>query len=111
MGQDLFCVLTNRNVPSKNSVTDQSKVQIFHSSNRQIEWNISEARVEFLATNFFELLIALLYSTTKDDPIRKWKVAIIHNIAMVFLHDQTNKTLTFCGQPTIEHGLILIFHK
>ena len=113
MGQSLFCVLTDRNVPSENSVTDQSKVQIFQESNsfRQIEWNISEARVEFLATNFFELLIALLYSTTKDDPIRKWKVAIIHNIAMVFLHDQTNKTLTFCGQPTIEHGVILIFHK
>ena len=106
MGQDLFCVLTSRNVPSKTSVTDQSKVQIFQESNsfRQIERNILETRVEFLATNFFELLIALHFSTTKDNPIRKWKVAIIHIIAMVFLHDQTNKTLAFCGQQTIEHG-------
>ena len=100
MGQDLFCVLTSRNVPSKTSVTDQSKVQIFQESNsfRQIERNILETRVEFLATNFFEVFITLPCATTKDDPIRKWKYAIIHIIAMVFLHDQTNKTPAFCGQ-------------
>ena len=70
-----------------------------------------ETREEFLASNFFELLIVFLNSTTEDDPIRKWKVAIVQLIAMVFLHDQTNKTMALCGQQTIEQGLILILHK
>ena len=91
--------------------SEQSSNILESNSFRQIERNIVETREEFLASNFFELLIVFLNSTTEDDPIRKWKVAIVQLIAMVFLHDQTNKTMALCGQQTIEQGLILILHK